>query len=183
MRTIRIPGFLHEIHGEEAPLFDVVAAWATALIAAGIVLLRPATRPAAIAWWEIAIATIIAADLAGGVVANFSPGTDRYYAARPRLRIVFLLLHVIQPTLMYFVVGGPPETWIVIPAYTIVAALIVNALPDDRQIAVAGFFTALGIFVCFAWFVIAPPALWFGPIFLIKLVLGFAVRRTPAHGA
>ncbi len=175
---IRIPKVLREVHGEEAPLFDVVFSWVAAIVAAAIVVVRPAARPSTIAWWEVALVAVIAADLAGGVVANFTSGTDRYYAARPRLRIGFLLLHVVQPTLMYLAIGGPIEVWAAIPAYTIIAALVVNALPDGKQIAVAGFLTVLGIFVCFAWFVIAPPALWFGPVFLVKLVLGFAVRRT-----
>jgi hypothetical protein len=178
MRTLRIPRLFHEFHGEEARLIDVVFTWAAALIAVGIVVLRPSTRPVATTWWQIAIVALIAGDLVGGVVANFSEGTDRYYAARPRLRVGFLLLHVVQPTVLYFIIGGPVEVWASIPAYAIVAALVVNALPDDRQMPVATLLTAIGIMICFGWYVIAPPALWFGPIFLVKLVLGFAVRRT-----
>lgn len=177
-RTIRIPRLLHELHGEEARLADVLVTWTVALAAAAIIVARAAARPAAVAWWEIAIVALVGADLAGGVVANFTASTDRYYASRPRLRIGFLALHVVHPVVLFFVIGGPVEVWAAIPAYTLAAAFAVNAIRGPAQAPVAAAFVVVGVLITFSWFVIAPPALWFAPLFLVKLVLGFAVRRT-----
>lgn len=177
-RTVRVPRLLHVLHGEETTLGNLLFTWGVALATAVVVVLRAGTRPVATAWWEIAIVAAIGADIAGGVVASFTAGTERYYASRPRLRVVFLLLHVIQPTLLYFIIGGPPEVWAVVPGFAIVSALVVNALPGEHQQTLAAVLTVAGIMICFGWFVVAPPALWFGPLFTVKLVLGFAVRRS-----
>lgn len=177
-RVVRVPRLLHVLHGEETTLGDLVVTWVVALGTALVIVLRPGTRPVATRWWEIAIVAAIGADIAAGVVATFTAGTDRFYAARPRLRIVFLLLHVIQPTLLFFIIGGPVEVWAVVPAFAIVSALVVNALPGRHQATLAAALTVAGVMICFGWFVVAPPALWFGPLFTVKLVLGFAVRRS-----
>ena len=177
-RPIRVPRFLQELHGKETTRFDLVLTYLVAIGTVIVIVLRPGARPVATLWWEIAIVAIIGGDLAGGAVANFTPGTDRYYAGRPRLRLLFLALHVIHPAILSFIIGGPPEVWIAIPAFTLVSAFVVNSLPRERQPTVAAVLTVAGIMICFSWFVIAPPALWFGPLFLVKLVLGFSVRRT-----
>ncbi len=177
-RIVRVPRFLHELHGEQTTLFDLVLTYLVAIGTAIVIVLRPSTRPVATLWWEIALVALIGGDLAGGAVANFTIGTDRYYSARPKLRLVFLALHVIHPAILYLIIGGPPEVWIAIPVFTLLSAFAVNRLPRERQPTVAAVLTVAGIMICFSWFVIAPPALWFGPLFLVKLVLGFSVRRT-----
>lgn len=177
-RSIRVPRFLRELHGEKASVFDLALTYLAAIGTAIVIVVRPGARPVASLWWEIALVAVIGADLAGGAVANFTVGTDRYYAARPKLRLVFLMLHVVHPTILYLIIGGPPEVWIAIPAFTLASALVVNSLPRARQATVAAVLSSAGIMICFSWFVIAPPALWFGPLFLVKLVLGFSVRRT-----
>ncbi|HKJ85015.1 MAG TPA: hypothetical protein VKA06_03010 [Spirochaetia bacterium] len=176
-RSVRVPRFLHELHGDQTTRFDLVLTYLVAIGTAFLIVLRPGTRPVATLWWEIAIVAIIGGDLAGGAVANFTTGTDRYYSARPKLRLVFLALHVLHPLILYFIIGGPPEVWIAIPLFALVSAFVVNGLPRELQPTVAAVLTVAGIMICFSWFVIAPPALWFGPLFLVKLVLGFSVRR------
>jgi hypothetical protein len=182
--TVRVPRVLRFLHGDESTRVDLLLTWVAAIATAIVVVLRPGARPAATAWWEIAIVAVIAADFAGGAVANFTAGTDRYYADRPRLRLVFIALHAVPPVVLAFIIGGPTELWVAIPAVALVGAFVVNGLPVAVQPTVAAFVTAGGVIVCFSWFVIAPPALWFGPLMLVKLVLAFAVRRTaPKSGS
>lgn len=177
-RRIRIPWLLRALHGEESTPAELFMTYAAALITAAIIVTRAAARPAAVTWWEITIVALLGADIAAGAVATFTPGTDRFYSARPRLRIVFILLHALHPLVLFFIIGGPVEVWAAIPGYAIVSALVVNVLTPRLQQMVAPALVALGIVICFSWLVIAPPALWFGPLFLVKLVLGFAVRRS-----
>lgn len=177
-RRVRIPRLFHEFFGEEASLADLLITCFAVIGVAIVIVLRPAARPVATAWWEIALVSLVGADLAGGAVAGFTTGTDAYYAARPKLRLAFPALHVLHPAILFFVIGGPPEVWIVIPAFAIVSAYVVNALARELQPVAAAALTTAGVVICFSWFVVAPPALWFGPLFLVKLVLGFAVRRS-----
>jgi hypothetical protein len=165
------------LHGERPKPFEVAITYAVAVFAAVVVVLEPGARPSLFQWWETAIAAVIAADLAGGVVANFTGSTNDFYKARPKLRIVFLLSHLIHPAVLYLIMNGPIEIWAAIPAFTVAAALVVNALPERVQPSIAAALFAVGVMIAFTWHVITPPLVWFTPLFLAKLVLGFAVRR------
>ncbi|MFW5684976.1 MAG: hypothetical protein ACOC1I_08990 [Spirochaetota bacterium] len=50
-----IPKVLRVLHGERARPRDLLLTYVAAAITVVIVVLRPSTRPAAVAWWEIAI--------------------------------------------------------------------------------------------------------------------------------
>lgn len=165
------------LHGEEPKLLNVVLTYATAAFAAIVVILRPSARPSLFLWWETALAALVAADLAGGVVANFTASTNEFYKSRPKLRLIFLAGHIVYPLIFLVIMNAPPETWIAIPAFTIVAAFIVNGVPERHQPATAAALFAVGIMIAFTWHVITPPLVWFAPLFLTKLVLAFAVRR------
>jgi hypothetical protein len=182
-RLIAIPPILRPLHGEQASIRDLVLTYLAAAFAAVIVVLEPGARPGVIEWWAIAVVALVAADFAGGLVATHSSGTSAYYAARPRLRTVAILVHVVQPTVLFFVVGGPVEVWAVVPAFTILAALLVGSVPAAARRTLAAALVAAGIIIAFAWPVITPPEVWFAPIFLVKLVHGLAVSGACAGSA
>ena len=182
-RVISIPRILRPIHGAAAPLRDLLLTYAVAAFAVVVVVLEPGARPGVFRWWAIAVVAAIAGDFAGGVVATHTRGTAAYYAARPRLQRVAILVHVLQPTLLFFVVGGPVEVWAVIPGYTILAALLVSAAPPTRQETRAAALVAAGIIISFAWPFITPPEVWFAPIFMVKLVHGLAASGAHSRGA
>jgi hypothetical protein len=168
---------LRFLHGEEPSRVGLLCTYGAALFAAAVVVVRPDARPSLFLWWEVAIAALIAADLSGGVVANFTRSTSKFYRERGRTRVTYLILHLLYPVVLYIVMNGPVEIWAVIPLYTVAGALLVNALPERVQPPVAALLVSAGLIITFSWNVITPPLVWFGPLFLVKLVLGFSVRR------
>ena len=177
-QSIRIPTFLHELHGKTARPIDLILTYSLAAIGALVVALVPELRPEG-AWWQKTLAAVIAADLFGGVVANFTSGTDAHYAASRRRQRVFLLIHVIQPTVLWISYGGLAVGWAAISAAVIISAFLVHGIRGRKtQEPVAA--VLVGVIVVAA-FVLKPTpdtAAWFGPVFALKLVLAFAVRRT-----
>jgi hypothetical protein len=168
------------LHGERPSAGGLILTYTVAIFAALVVVVRPAARPSLFLWWEIAIAALVAADLAGGVVANFTESTNHFYARKKRLRVIYLLLHLLYPLVLFFVMNGPVEIWAAIPLFTVAGALLVTALPPPVQPPVAAAVVAVGLMVAFSWHVITPPLVWFAPLFLVKLVLGFSVQRPAA---
>lgn len=178
-RTIRIPGFLQVLHGERPSLLEVVLVYATAGAFATLALLFALSRVSALPAWKAVLLWIVAADTSGGVVATFTPSTGRFYASRPGLRWIFLLVHVLHPAALYLLFGGRPVYWAFLYAYTLAAASAVNIL-GARQIqeTVAVVLLILGMALLLPIFQSLPFLAWFGPLFMLKLILAFAVRRT-----
>ena len=180
-RTLRIPRFLHELHGEETSL-PALACTYSAAVAAGAaawVGLAPA-RPL---WWRLAIAVLVFADVGGGVVANFSAGTMRYYRERPRLRVFFLLAHLVQPALLTLAFPAASPAFIFAGLFTVGSGLAVTAIRDvEAQQSVAALLATVGTLgaalIGAAFIAAAPPILLaFAPLFMLKIIVGFSVRR------
>lgn len=177
MRTIRIPRFLHEVLGEEQSAFEIaLVALGGLAAAAAFGALASVGTAAAVARL---VAIILAADLGAGAIANFSRGTSDYYALRPRLRWVFIAIHLHLPAialLMGVDLGSSAAVW----AYTIAAASAVNLSSPPRQIALAGTFVAIGTMLIgiLAW---ESPALRLAAaLFLVKVAYAFAVDHYAA---
>jgi hypothetical protein len=176
---IRMPRLLHELHGERTTVGALVFTYVAVVVAGLSVGFLAALRPADPVWWKRVLAAILAADLAGGVVANFTAGTDEYYAARPRTRVIFIALHVVQPALLWLCYRGAVWEWGAVAGFTLVSAAAVNAV-RGRAIAepVAALLVVTGVGASVALGLLPVQAAWFTPIFLMKLVLAFAVRRS-----
>ncbi len=178
-REIPIPRLLQPLHGERSTARTLVATYSTGAVAGAFVCLMAVTsRP--YAWWRLVLLFLVAADVSAGVVANFSAPTDSYYAARPGRRLPFVLFHVVHPAVLFAAFADSLPHWIFLFLYTATATLLVGGLRERHsQEMFAGSAVAFGI-VIMAWFGPASPQLlWFPPLFMVKLILAFAVRRTP----
>jgi hypothetical protein len=129
-----------------------------------------------------AAVSLLAADLAGGIVANASPGTNRWYRAQPAwISYAFLVAHAEQPWLAARLLAPHdrrwwPRLWL----WALLSGAIVLALRGSaRQRSVALVLTACGLLTTRR----APhPTLrWLGALYLIKLVLCFAVAHHERH--
>jgi hypothetical protein len=178
-REIAIPRVLQELHGEKATVFDLSLVYATGLAFGVLALIFAFSRVEALPWWKALLLFVVAADLSGGVVASFTEGTDRWYAQRPGLRWAFIVLHVIQPALLFVLFGGRIAYWAFLYTYTAAAAVLVNILHERRrQESAAAALVAVGMVVFLPIGLATPFLAWFGPVYLVKLILAFAVRRT-----
>jgi hypothetical protein len=180
-REIRIPRVLQILHGEKASPFDLVLTYSVGAAFGILALIFAWSRVDSLPWWKSLLLFLVAADVSGGVVANFTPGTDRYYAARPGLRWVFIFGHVIEPGILFLLFGGRPAYWGFLFVFTAAAATLVNIITGrTRQEVTAAALLVVGTVIALPIGLATPFLAWFGPVYMLKLILAFAVRRTAA---
>ena len=180
--VVRIPGPFRLIHGETATLFDVLLVYVVGIVFGLLALLFAFTRVEALPVWKAALLFVLAADVSGGVVAGFTAGTDAYYGSRPGLLWGFIFMHFIEPGLLFLLFDGKVAYWIFLYAFTVAAASLVTIIPGRaRQQGAATALVVIGIVILLPIGLSTPFLAWFGPVYMLKLILGFAVRRSEQH--
>lgn len=118
---VKIPKWLHELHGEQSNWRDIgtvhLLAWASAVY---VFLL--------VGGWAGALLAFLMVDIAGGVVANVTRGTNDHYATRPRHRIVFLCLHMVQPALLILLLPVSAPVVAAVAIWTLLGAGLLECL-------------------------------------------------------
>jgi len=175
-KEVTIPKALRELHGETARLSTLVLVYLAGLIAAGVVVIH--LLPVGLPAWKTLLVAILYLDIASGVVANLSTSTNQYYKDKPKLRTVFALLHVLHPAGFILVL---PQAWpyfVFTGLFTLGAIFLMDHFHDtERQHNLAALLVVAGVMLSF-FFALPYVFLYsFAPLFLMKLVLGFAVRR------
>jgi hypothetical protein len=134
--------------------------------------------------WKALLAGLLLADIGGGAVANFTESTNRYYEDRGSLRIPFISIHLLHFLVLSFIFQDQWLLFGVSATLVVGGGLCVNALRSgESQMTLAALICTMGMLTIF----VLPPA---GPIhvripcvlMLVKIVLGFAVRRYPGSG-
>jgi hypothetical protein len=175
-QEIRVPKLLHELHGERTRISTLILVYATAVLAAGLIVsqLRPLGLPA----WKLAVAGLIYLDVAGGVVANLSSSTNQYYQNKVATRLVFLGLHILQPAVLAFLFPpGIPYLGFAV-AFTLIAAFVMNLVLDvEAQQNLAAALFVVGVVVSLSYDLPARILYTFAPLYMAKLLLGFSVQR------
>jgi hypothetical protein len=178
-RDVTIPRAIQVLHGECATVSGLLVVYSTAAVFGVLALVFAWSRVADLPWWKSALLFLVAACASGGVVANFSASTDRYYARRPGLRWAFIFVHVIGPAALYFLFDGRLAYWVFLYVYTVAAASIVNVIQErNRQEVAAASLLVLDIVILLPIGLAAPFLGWYGPVYMIKMISAFAVRRT-----
>lgn len=173
---MELPKFLHELHGERSRVSTLVAVYLAGLICAGVVAWQLALDGQPV--WKTILGAFIFLDIGGGVVANLSSSTSRYYRERPKLRLPFLALHVIHPAALALLFPSAMPYFIYTGIVTLAGAVLVNAVKDaELQQNQAALLIAVGCAFSFCFRLDLPILYLFTPLFLVKLILGFAVRR------
>ncbi|PKN96169.1 MAG: hypothetical protein CVU43_22110 [Chloroflexi bacterium HGW-Chloroflexi-5] len=175
-QEINIPKVLHELHGEKARLSSLLLVYLTAMVVGGIALWQMV--PLELPVWKVILAVIIFLDIGGGVTANLTSSTNQYYQRKVRLRPIFLAMHVVHPLLLMLVF--PQNVWFLlfVMIYTLGSAFGVNLIKDqEMQQTAAGALVAVGVCLVVLFPVSFAILYVFAPLFMAKLILGFAVRR------
>lgn len=180
-KEIKIPVFLQELHGEKT---TVSALWATYLssVITTVTLYFLLVGPGFEVWQKV-LFCILTADISAGVIANFTSPVKDYYAKRPKLKPLFLLLHVVHPLLLTLIFPGNFSFFIYPAVFTLMGSFILLAIKNaDNQKYVASFLMVLGLLLIF----ILPTEdknLEIIPVlYMIKLILGFSVSKTECTG-
>ncbi|WP_104663217.1 hypothetical protein [Ensifer adhaerens] len=184
MKTLRIHPHLHDVFGEEQPLVYLAAILLFGVGVAVVFAMAAFPLLAELAWWRTALALVLVLDIAAGCVANFTPSTNDFYAARPRNRRVFIAIHF-HIILVALLVGTGISAAVAVWAYTIVAAALVNLLAGrSAQTFVGGLLLAIGL-TGLPLLPGLPPALMaVSGLFMLKVLFSFAVdhyRTVPSR--
>ena len=179
-RIINIPKAFHELHGENSKLSSIILVYLAAIVVTSIfiVLLIPQNLPI----WKYILVGLVYFDIAGGVVANLSSSTNQYYQRKKNLRFIFLFLHILQPFALYVVFPKYLNYFVFIFLFTSSSSLIVNLIKNTEfQQNIAGFFIVVGIVISFIFNIDLIILYSVAPLFMIKLILGFSVKRPSFH--
>lgn len=174
-KRIQVPASLHEVFGESQSVGELAATLLFGLgLAVGLFLWFPEmTRDLPL--WRSGLAFLVILDVFAGSAANFTRSTNDYYAARGKLRLVFIAIHV-HLLVIAWLVGIPMGQAFMAWGYTILGAYVVNAFHGSQyQRFVAGLLLCGGI--AFILMVLDFPRyfLVISLLFLVKILYSFAV--------
>jgi len=175
---IKIPKLFRELHGDIAKLSSIIITYSSGILVSIITII--VTLYLHLPLWKYILLFILFIDITGGVVANLSTSTNQYYKDRNILRIIFLLMHIIQPGLMLLIFPENYQYLIFIYLFTLVSSLILFKIKSSElQQNIAALFLVVGITASFLFKLNIFSLYLFGTLYMIKLILGFSVKRPP----
>jgi len=175
---MRIPGILRLVHGERPDRFDVLLVYAAGLVFGILALVFAYSRVESLPAWKAVILFVLAADVSGGTVAGFSSSTGAWYAARPGVKRAFIFVHFFEPGLLCLLFDGRIAYWAFLYGFTVAAASLVTIIRErSRQEAAAAALVVIGTVILLPIALATPFLAWFGPVYMLKLILGFGVHR------
>ncbi len=173
---VNVPRWLHELHGERTRVSTLVLVYLSGILCAALITGLLFQGGATI--WQMAVSALVFMDVGGGLVANFSESTSQYYQKHSRLRVPFIALHVLQPVLLALAFPLSLFYFIYVMVFALGAAFAINAIRNDEiQRTLAALLVAAGCGFAFVFHPTIPALYLFAPLFMVKLILGFAVRR------
>lgn len=180
---IKVPKFFHDILGEETHGYAIGLIAVTTALIMGCLMLLDGEMFVASGTIAGIIAFILLSDIIAGTVANFTKGTNNFYAKRALNRWIFIAIHV-QPVIISWLLDFNMTHAITIWLYTILAASVVNICSGKSyQREVAGTLMALGIFLSVVLYEgVSMVALTMGIFFSIKVIYSFAVDHEREKG-
>lgn len=174
MKIFKMPKSLHEVFGESQSLIELSITAAFAIIGTWTIyfkLYQPAVQNDT---WMLILGFLLIADVLAGCIANFSHGTNHFYAQRSKGRLVFIAIHI-HLLVIAWLLSAPFEYALLIWLYTILCALYVNHLKGQPlQLFIAASLMCGGLLLVLC----LPIETWFlvtSVFFMIKVMFSFAV--------
>ena len=171
----KVHRLFHELFGRETTTFDLLAVVISSISFAGLTL--------ALKWnddisnFKLIILTILALDISGGVVANFTTGTTNYYAESSRKRYVFVFFHLLQPSILIWIFPNELRPILVISIFTLTSSIIVLNIKMHYIQRIAAITLLLLSFILSTLLNYSDPLLQIVMLFFsIKLILAFSVN-------
>ncbi len=173
---IKVHKFFHDILGEETHYLSLMMIGAVTIAVMGWLIMAEGDAFVQNGITRGAFAFLLLADIIAGTVANFTKGTNDYYAARSVNRWIFIAVHI-QPILIAWLLGGSIFNASLIWGYTIFSVSVVNILKGSiHQRVVAGALMGMGIFTSLNLYSEASLVfLTMSVFFLIKVIYSFGV--------
>ncbi len=171
MKYFKTPEFLYEVFGERQSTLEVTCTVMFALVGSWVIYWVADIESLN---WKAAIALVLIADVLAGCIANFSFGTNEFYSQRPKNRLIFITIHI-HILAIAWLLSEPMSSALIIWGFTIVSALLVNALKGK---SIQGFIAAN--LMCYGILLLIYLSLstWFlmvSVFFMIKVLFSFSV--------
>ena len=131
--------------------------------------------------FKLVILTILALDIGGGVVANFTTGTNNYYAESLRKRYLFVLFHLLQPSILIWIFPSELIAILGVSLFTLTSSIIVLNIKkqyNQRIVAITLLFFSLILSTLLNYS--DPLTKMIMQLFAVKLILAFSVNWTPS---
>ncbi len=133
--------------------------------------------------WQIALAVLLAFDLAGGVVTNATSTAKRWYhrpGQRLRDHVIFIAVHGVHLALVAWAFRAGDWAWAVgWYAFLMFASLLILLIPLYLRRPVAFSMFGLGLLLALYLDTPVPGLEWFIPVFLLKLLVSHLLREEP----
>lgn len=175
---LSIPKVLHEFHGKQTSILDLNATYLAACIAGSIICFL---MPKDFVLWKQIMLVLLALDIGGGVVANFTEGTNRYHKNHPTLRLFFIApLHLVHPTILVMLFHEQTGPIVINTALIIACTYLVNAISTYKlQKTVAPLLLLLALAINIISQISDPIISFLLVLFAVKLIVAYAVRWKP----
>lgn len=177
-KKIRISKSLQELFGEEQTPMELLIT--VVFSASTLAIISVVTRDywQNLKWYQLLILLLLYIDISGGVVANLSAGTNQYYVNKPKMRWIFIAIHI-QPLLLSWVLQSSMMVALLVWGYTMLSTFLVNLFQGkafQRTLAAALFGVAILFFFLMDFGL--PPVISIIYIFyMFKLIYGFGVNH------
>jgi hypothetical protein len=174
---IKVHRSLRELFGRETSTFDLLAIVIGSVSLAGLTLWFKWNADFSVI--KKTVLTILALDIGGGAVANFTTGTTNFYAESLRKRYLFVLFHLIQPSILIWIFPSELTAMLGVSLFTLISSIIVlNTKKQYHQ-------RVVGITLLLLSFILTPLLNYTDSLaqlimqfFSIKLILAFSVNWT-----
>jgi membrane glycosyltransferase len=171
----KVHRLFHELFGRETTTFDLLAIIISSLSFAGLTLVLKWNT--GISNFKLIILTILALDIAGGVVANFTAGTTNYYAESLRKRYFFVLFHLLQPSILIWIFPNELQAILGISIFTLISSIIVLNIKKQYNQRITAITLLVLSFILSILLNYSDPLLQIVmQLFSIKLILAFSVN-------
>jgi hypothetical protein len=175
-KKIKVPKYLHELHGEYPDIFTLTGTY-LACLTSGILVIVFTNYPG-LPIWKSVLLFVLYGDIAAGIISNFSSSTKDYYRNNKSLRLPFILMHILHPALFILLFPDFADYFIYVGLFTILACLIVDRINQiEIQLTTALFLFLSGTLFSFCFKIPVNFLFSFAPLFMLKLIIGFSVRR------
>jgi membrane glycosyltransferase len=176
-KKIQVHKFLGEVFGRETTIFDL---WAIIISSVSFAALTLFVKwNADITIIKKIILTILALDIGGGVVANFTTGPNNYYAESLRKRYLFVLFHLLQPSILIWIFPSELIAILGVSLFTLTSSIIVlNTKKQYNQRIIAVTLLLFCLFLSILLNYSDPLTKMIMQLFSVKLILAFSVNWT-----
>lgn len=176
MKTIKIPTFLHEVLGKESTRAELLMIFITSTLSTLALFYFTREEWNQLPFWKTAILFLLIFDVLAGFIANLTLSTNNYYKENPRLRLVFIAIHI-QPLIFSYLLNGYFYICLIVCIYTLITVLSVNALQTyPAQRVLSGCFVLIGLIGLLLYSNSLPNLLLISLLFFqLKVTYSFAV--------